>query len=66
MSQGIDGEKRRRTQSSTSKRTERNTPAPLHQIVHFSGCELVQLLDLSSPLKGRIRDRACCYLGGEL
>ena len=38
----------------------------LNQIVHLSGCELVQLLDLSSPLKGRVRKRIRGHLGGEL
>ena len=64
--QGVDGEKRRRTQSSTSKRTETNTGPPLDQIVHLSGSNLVQLLDLSSPLQVRVSKRACCRLGSEL
>ena len=50
----------------SSNRTETHTSPPLHQIVHLSGSELVQLLDLSSPLKGRFGERACCYRVGDL
>ena len=50
----------------SSNRTETHTSPPLHQIVHHSGSELVQLLDLSSPLKGRFGERACCNRVGDL